>query len=196
MRNENDIRRIMSEVITRHSKLDVLVNNAGLFEPIDVESPDAYAKYKNLMNINMDSVVLLTSLAIPHLKSSKGCIVNISTNLHSKPIQRGFAYSAAKAALLMYTKSIAVDLAPHIRVNSVSPGPIASLMSTRCGMQVDTYRKLVGDACLVNRVGEPDEVARVVEFLACPESAFITGSDFIVDGGATIKPSGKVMGEE
>lgn len=96
----------------------------------------------------------------------------------------------------MFTKSIAVDLAPDVRVNSVSPGPIATLMPTRCGMAVDDYRKFAGGACLVNRVGESDEVARIVVFLASPESAFITGSDFIIDGGSTIKPEGKVMGQD
>lgn len=95
----------------------------------------------------------------------------------------------------MFTKSIAVDLAPDIRVNSISPGPIATLMSTRCGMNDESFRNLVGGACLVNRVGEPNEVARMVAFLASPESAFITGSDFIIDGGSTIKPEGKVMGQ-
>jgi len=96
----------------------------------------------------------------------------------------------------MFTKSIACDLAPVIRVNSVSPGPIATLMPTRVGMDVDAYRKLVGSACLINRVGEPEEVARVIVFLASPDSAFITGSDIIVDGGSTIKPSGEVMGSD
>lgn len=148
------------------------------------------------MQINLDSVVLLVTLAVPHLKQSKGCIVNVSSNLHSKCLNGAFAYSTAKAGLTMFSKSIAVDLAPDVRVNSVSPGPIATRMSTRCGMDTDDYRRVVGSSCLVDRVGEPEEVARLIVFLASPESAFITGSDYIIDGGSTIKPDGKGMSQD
>lgn len=172
------------------------MNNAGLFQVSKIDSNNAYDQYKDLMNINLDSAVLLTTLAIPHLKKTKGCIINISSNLHSKCVHHGFAYCTAKAALTMFTKSIAVDLAPDIRVNSISPGPIATLMSSRCNMDVDSFRSSVGKACLTNRVGEAAEVARLVLFLASSESAFITGSDFIIDGGSSIKPEGKVMGQE
>lgn len=196
MRHENSVKRIIEETILFFGRLDVLVNNAGLFQPITVNEPDAYKTFSDLLRINLDSAVQLTILAVPYLKQTKGCIVNISSNLHAKCINGGFAYCTAKAGLVMFTKSIAVDLAPHVRVNSVSPGPIATLMPTRCGMAVDDYRKAVGGACLVNRVGEPDEVARVVAFLASTESAFITGSDIIVDGGSTLKPEGKVMGQD
>ena len=190
IREEKSIRKLMEETINFYNRLDVLVNNAGLFKPIKVDEPDAYKIYGEMMKINLDSAVLLTTLAIPYLKKSKGCIVNVSSNLHSKCLTGGFAYCTAKAGLTMFTKSIAVDLAPDVRVNSVSPGPIATLMSTRSGMDVDTYRRVVGSACLVDRVGEAEEVARVVVFVASPESAFMTGSDIIIDGGSTIKPFG------
>lgn len=196
LKDTNSVEKIIGETLRFYSRLDVLVNNAGLFQPTTVDDSDAYETFSDLLRINLDSAVQLTIRAVPHLKKTKGCIINISSNLHAKCINGGFAYCTAKAGLTMFTKSIAVDLAPDVRVNSVSPGPIATLMPTRCGMNVDDYRNLVGSACLVNRVGEPDEVARVVVFLASPESAFITGSDIIVDGGSTLKPEGKVMGQE
>lgn len=179
---------MIEKTIVNYDRLDVLVNNAGSFRPVKFDDVNSYRAYSDLMQINLHSVVLLSSLATPHLKLSKGCIVNISSNLHAKCFQGGFAYCTAKAALTMFTKSIAVDLAPDVRVNSVSPGPVATMMSTRLGVDVDTYRARVGQACLTNRVGEADEIARVVVFLASPESAFITGTDIIVDGGSTIKP--------
>lgn len=193
MREASGPEKLIEKTIQRHKRLDVLVNNAGLFEPVSIDDKDAYKIFQNQQRINLDSVVQLTILAVPYLKASKGCIVNISSNLHSKCIDRGFAYCTAKAGLLMFTKSIAVDLAPDVRVNSVSPGPVATLMPTRCGMDVETYRKLVGSACLVERVGEADEIARLVVFLASDESSFITGSDYIIDGGSTIKPEGKTI---
>lgn len=188
--------RLISKTIEAYGKLDILVNNAGLFKPISFESTEAYDCFEDLIKINLNSAVQLTHLAVPYLKSSKGCVVNISSNLHSKCIGGGFAYCTAKAALVMFTKCIAVDLAPEVRVNSVSPGPIATLMSTRCGVEVDKFRETVGSACLTNRIGEPDEVARVVTFLVSPESSFITGSDFVIDGGCTIKPFVKAMGQD
>lgn len=187
---------LIGATLETYNQLDILVNNVGLFKPIDFKAPEAYDIFDQLMRINLNSAVQLTHLATPSLRKSKGCIVNVSSNLAGKCIGGGFAYCTAKAALTMFTKSIAVDLAPDVRVNSVSPGPIATLMSTRCGMDVDTYRSVVGSACLTNRVGEPEEVARMIVFLASPESAYITGSDFIIDGGSTIKPEGKVMGQE
>lgn len=188
--------KLIKKTVDTYNQLDILVNNAGLFKPVAFTAPEAYECFEELMRINVNSAVMLTSLAVPLLKKSKGCVVNISSNLHAKCIGNGFAYCTAKAALTMFTKSIAVDLAPDVRVNSISPGPVASLMSTRSGMDVDTYRNLVGSACLTNRVGEPEEVARMVAFLVSPESGYITGSDFIIDGGSTIKPEGKVMGQD
>lgn len=185
--------RLIENTINLFGRLDVLVNNAGLYQPKKIDEPDAVKTFNELLQINLISVVALTAYAVPHLKKSKGCVVNVSSNLHSRCIEGGFAYSTAKAGLTMFTKSIAVDLAPDVRVNSVSPGPIATLMPTRVGMNVQTYRDIVASACLVNRVGEPDEVARVILFLASPESAFITGTDIVVDGGSTIKPAGAVM---
>lgn len=195
LRDPEQVKKIMNETLKAYGRLDVLINNAGLFTPVTIDAPNAYEIYGNMIRINLDSVVLLTTLAIPYLKSSKGCVVNISSNLHSKCLHGAFAYSTAKAGLTMFTKSIAVDLAPDIRVNSVSPGPVATLMSTRCGMDTSMYRQTAGNSCLVNRVGEPEEIARVIVFLASPESAFITGSDYIIDGGSTIKPEGVTMSE-
>lgn len=195
LKETEQVKRLIIRTIDTYRRLDILVNNAGLFQPVTIDQPHAYETFVDLMQINLNAVVLLTTLAVPHLKKTKGCIVNISSNLHQKCMDGGFAYSTAKAALTMFTKTIAVDLAPEVRVNSVSPGPIATLMPTRCGMEVDTYRKLVGNDCLVGRVGEPDEVARVVLFLASPEAAFITGTDLIIDGGSTIKPAGRLMSQ-
>lgn len=193
LRDPEQVEKIMNETLKAYGTLDVLINNAGLFTPVKVNEPNAYEIFTDMIKINLDSVVFLTTLAIPHLKKSKGCIVNISSNLHSKCLNGAFAYSTAKAGLTMFSKSIAVDLAPDVRVNSVSPGPVATLMPTRSGMDIDKYRQVVGNSCLVKRVGEPKEIARLIVFLASPESAFITGSDHIIDGGSTIKPEGEIM---
>lgn len=196
LRDDDQTRESMANVLSQLGCLDVLVNNAGLFKSSRIDSENAYQDYREMMKLNVDHVVLTTSLAIPHLKKSHGCIINISSNLHFKCLNGSFAYSASKAALTMLTKSIAVDLAPDIRVNSVSPGPVATSMPTRVGFSLEEFRQAVSSSCLVERIGEADEIARVVTFLASPESSFITGSDFVIDGGSSVKPSGKIMGEE
>ena len=188
--------KLINATLDAYRRLDVLVNNAGLYRPVKVSDPKAVESFKEIMRLNFDSAVQLSLLAVPHLRETKGNIVNVSSNLHAKCFTGGIAYCSAKAALSMFSKSLAVELAPEVRVNAVSPGPVATLMSTRCGMDVGSFRREVAGACLVERVGEPDEVARVIEFLASPDSAFITGSDYIIDGGSTIKPEGKVMGAD
>lgn len=196
LKSNANIETFMETVIARYNRLDVLVNNAGLFKAGHIDDVDAFEMYREMMQINLDQVVLMTILAVPHLKKTKGCIVNVSSNLHFKCMNGAFSYCTAKAGLTMLTKSLAVDLAPHVRVNSVSPGPIATSMSTRSGVSIEDYKAKVSSACLVERIGEPDEVARVIVFLASPDSSFINGSDYIVDGGSSIKPSGKIIGEE
>ena len=188
--------KLIDATLEAYNRLDVLVNNAGLFRVSNIDAPDAFDVYAEIMKLNVDSAVQLSLLAAPHLRKTRGNIVNISSDLHSKCMSGALAYSTSKAALTMFSKSLAVELAPLVRVNSVSPGPVASLMSTRNGMDQASFRQLVGPSCLVERVGEPDEVARMIVFLASPESCYITGSDFIIDGGNAIKPAGKLMGTD
>lgn len=195
IRDMDQVKDMMDTIIEHHGQLDVLVNNAGIFKSGHVDDTDAYERFREMISINLDQVVLVTTLAVPHLKKSRGNIVNVSSNLHSKCLDGAFSYSTAKAGLTMFTKSIAVDLAPVIRVNSVSPGPIATQMASRNGMSTEEFRQAVSSSCLVERVGEPGEVARIIVFLASPESSYITGSDFVIDGGSSIKPSGKIMGQ-
>jgi len=184
---------LIDTTVASYNRLDVLVNNAGLFKPCQVESPQAYENFNETIKVNLNSAVCLSYLAIPMLKASKGNIINISSNLHGKCFVGAAAYCTAKAALNMFTKSLAVELAPSVRVNSISPGPVATRMTANLGLDLDKFREVVASSCLTNRVGEPTDVARLVVFLASPESSFITGSDYIIDGGSTIKPEGALM---
>lgn len=196
LRKRQDCSRLIDEVILKFNRIDVLVNNAGLFLPISMDAGmDAFDTYQDVIRTNLDSAVLMTLLAVPHLKKAKGCIVNISSNLDRICLHSAAAYSAAKAALTAFTKSCAVELAPKVRVNSISPGPIATKMCEKNGQTLDEFKEIVGDSTLVGRVGEADEIARVVVFMCSPDSSFITGSDIVIDGGSTIKPSGRIMGE-
>lgn len=183
--DETQVKGLMENVIKHYGRLDVLVNNAAYFGRFKLEAEDSYETYKKFANLNVTSIVHLICLARPYLIEAKGSIVNVSSNLHSRVIPETWAYSSTKAALLNLTRGIAVDLAPHVRVNCVSPGPVATSIGGRSAQE---YRDFAGKFCLTGRIGEPIEIARVIIYLARPESEFITGSDFVVDGGATICP--------
>lgn len=191
--NEDHLKILLKATIDHFGGLDILVNNAGIFAPTDINDENSYQVYLKLMKVNLDPIVLLTTLSIPYLKKSKGCIINVCSNLHSRCLPGSWAYSATKAALLAFTKGIAVDLAPHIRVNSVSPGPVATGIPVKMGATLEKFRSTISKDCPTGMVGEPEDVARAIIFLASPESAWITGSDFIIDGGSSIKPSASLI---
>lgn len=186
--------KLANFVKKNYNSVDVLINNAGSFKDFTCLKSDSYEEFKRSMQVNFNSAVQLTTSLVPMLQNSTGCIVNVSSNLAIKPSYGTYAYSAAKAALRAFTKSLSIELAPLVRVNSVSPGPISTLMAPRLGMSDELFRKTVGKDSLVGRVGEADEVASVILFLVSNESKFITGSDILIDGGCLLKPSGVIMG--
>jgi 3alpha(or 20beta)-hydroxysteroid dehydrogenase len=176
----------VAEVERRYGRLDVLVNNAGVlfFAPV---ADTALADYERLVRINQIGTFLGMKTAVPAMRrAGGGSIVNISSveGLGGMPLLT--AYAATKFAIRGMTKVVAMELGPEgIRVNSVHPGAIDTTMVSTAlgGIEVDTG--LVGQRVALGRVGQADEVANVVTFLASDESSYCTGGEFVVDGGAT-----------
>lgn len=184
--NEADTKRVIDETIKTFGKLDVLVNNAGIFASGTIETA-SLEQYDNVMNTNVRSVYHLTALATPHLINTKGCIVNVSSVNGIRAFPGVLAYCMSKAALDQFTRCISLELAlKQVRVNSVNPGVIETDIHRRSGMDDLAYQQYL-EKCktthALGRHGQPDEVARVIIFLASDEASFITGATLSVDGG-------------
>lgn len=177
--------RTVTEAATASfGRLDILVNNAALWHtaPVDEETEEGFAR---LLRVNLLGSFLGIKAVVPALREAGGgSIVNISSTAGLRGIAGHAAYGASKFGLRGLTRSAALDLAPdRIRVNSVHPGVIdtpmvASALGPAPG---DQERPRVP----LRRVGQPDEVARLVRFLAGDASSYITGAEFAVDGGLT-----------
>lgn len=160
-------------------RLDGLVNNASSYYPSRL-GQITLAQWDELMGSNLKAPLFLSQAAAPALLESHGCIVNI-TDMHiERPKKNYSVYSAAKAGLVSLTKSLAQELAPHVRVNAVAPGPV---LWPEDNQEFDAqYRALVVNQTLLKRSGEPSDIAKAVKFLMF-DAPFITGHVLAVDGG-------------
>jgi len=179
---------VVRKTVDHFGRLDVLVNNAGVYYKTHAADESSLELYKKTMTINVDSVVRTTMEAIPHLERTGGNIVFVSSVASIKPAANGYAYRMSKAALSSYAKCVAVDVAPKIRVNIVSPGPVATPLFDKVGISRETLEKKMGPATLLGRVGESDEIAATIFYLASDDASFVNGAEIFVDGGYLCKP--------
>lgn len=187
---DENVRRIIAETISKFSRLDVLVNCAGigLYKSIKNGSMD---EFDEVMRVNLRAPYLLTKLAIPHLERSKGNIVNVSSVMSYRGFTNVNAYSTSKAALDQFTRCTALELAPKkIRVNVVSPGFTTGNFQKSAGVSEDAYNALVEaskESYPLGRAGDPEDVADAIVFLASDKAKFITGAVLPVDGGKNLQ---------
>uniref|UniRef100_A0A914WD97 Uncharacterized protein n=1 Tax=Plectus sambesii TaxID=2011161 RepID=A0A914WD97_9BILA len=183
---EDDTKRIIAETVNKFGKLDVLVNNAGGAVACDIGQP--VQVFDNIINQNLRSVITLCQAAIPHLKQTKGNIVNISSIAAFCAMTPMAYYCIAKAGLDQLNRILAIDLAQYgIRVNNVNPGTIRTNV-----MPAAFWDALENEYTKVNtpipRIGQPIQMAHLISFLANnEESSYITGQCIVADGGLSIK---------
>ena len=161
--------------------LDVLVNNASTFYPTPIgEITEAH--WDDLFGSNLKAPLFLSQAAAPTLKRSQGLILNI-VDIHGlRPLRRYPVYVAAKAGLIMLTRSLARELGPAIRVNGIAPGPV---MWPADGVADATLQAKIIDRALLKRAGSAEDVARAALFFAT-DAPFITGHIMPVDGGRSV----------
>jgi NAD(P)-dependent dehydrogenase (short-subunit alcohol dehydrogenase family) len=181
---------ISRQAAERFGAVDVLINNAADFTQKNVEQADV-SDWQKVLGVNVIGTALVSKHAIPHMKArGGGSIVNIAS-MSGLIAQPDFAtYNTSKGAVLTMTKCMALDLAPFkIRVNSVCPGCILTSAShreiARLGLTFEQWRDRVAPLHMLNRLGEPREVANAALFLASDEASFITSAHLMVDGGYT-----------
>jgi pteridine reductase len=173
---------LVDQTVTYFGQLDALVNNASSFFPTPLGEITENV-WDDLIGSNLKAPLFLSQAAGPHLKKQQGCIVNI-VDIHSEwPLKRYVVYNAAKGGLASLTRSLALELAPEVRVNGISPGPI---LWPEAGEWMDeASRQHIISRTLLKRMGEPDDIARTVAFLI-GDAPYITGQIIAVDGGRSV----------
>jgi meso-butanediol dehydrogenase/(S,S)-butanediol dehydrogenase/diacetyl reductase len=184
-----DVRRMIDSVVERCGRINVLVNNAGYGIPGDVTQTDEDA-WDALMAVNVNGVFLGCKYVIPQMrKQGGGCIVNTASVVANVGIRDRAAYCASKGAVAALTRAMALDhVADNIRINAVAPGTIDSPyfqeMFATSPRATELRRDLEGRQAM-NRLGQPEEIANGMLFLASDEASFMTGSVVMIDGGMT-----------
>jgi len=164
-------------VMRAFGRLDVLVNNASTFYPTPVGAitPD---QFDDLIGSNLRAPLFLSQAAAPELAKREGLVLNIADIHGLRPLRHHAVYSAAKAALVMLTRSLARELGPAVRVNAVAPGPV---LWPEQGVDSPLRERIVARTAL-KRAGSPEDVAKAALFFAT-DAPFVTGEVLAVDGG-------------
>ncbi|GIV69828.1 SDR family oxidoreductase [Caldilinea sp.] len=187
--DEASVARMAAEAAAWRGAIDGLVNNAGIADPgatpVEQLSLDAWNR---VLAVNLTGAFLCVKHAAPHLRRARGAVVNIASTraLQSEPNTE--AYSASKGGLLALTHALAISLGPEVRVNAISPGWIEVSAWKKAGQRrTPALRPIDHAQHPVGRVGAPEDVAAMAAFLLSEASGFVTGQNFVVDGGMTRK---------
>ena len=186
---DDDVRNAFASAISETSRLDVLVNAAGHISSGTIENTTLSA-CDSMMNVNLRSVFSLMQMATPHLIQTKGNIVNISSVTGLRSFPGVLAYCVSKAGVDQLTRCAALELAPKgVRVNAVNPGVVVTEIHKRGGMNEESYEKFLEHSKTTHplgRVGNADEIAELVFYLASEKASWITGATYQIDGGRAL----------
>ena len=178
-----DIERLFSETKKAFGRLDVLVNNAGIYEfaPLEQITEEHFHKQ---FNLNVLGLILTTQEALKHFNPAGGSVINLSSVVSTWTPPNGSVYSATKAAVDAVTGSLAKELgARKIRVNAVRPGMVETEGTHTAGITESDMRKQYEAQASLGRIGQPQDIATAVTFLASSDSSWITGETLLISGG-------------
>jgi NAD(P)-dependent dehydrogenase (short-subunit alcohol dehydrogenase family) len=189
--DEAEVERVFSDVARTFGRLDVVVNNAGIAGANKPTDETTAEEWERVIGINVRGVFFCTKHAIPHLRrAGGGSIVNLSSIYGIVGAPDLPAYHASKGAVRLMTKTDALFYAKdRIRVNSVHPGyiwtPLVEELGRQSAQGVEAFRRELDSKHPIGHVGEPDDIAHGIVYLASDEAKFVTGSELVIDGGYT-----------
>jgi len=176
--------KIVAETVAALGPIDVLVNNAGVYEfaPLDGITAEHFHKH---FNVNVLGLLLVSQEAVRHFSPNGGSIVNISSGVSTMAPPNGSVYSATKASVDVISASLSKELAPRkIRVNAVNPGMVETEGVVAAGFHEGDMRKWIESITPLARIGTVEEIAAAVAFFASDEASYITGETLHVTGGS------------
>lgn len=180
LKEYQNIPHLVTQGIDLFGHIDVLINNASSFYPTDLQEVSEEV-WEDLVGVNLKAPIYLTQALAKELARNKGCIINIVDIHGDRPLKDYSIYSIAKAGLIMFTKSMARELAPEIRVNGIAPGAIMWPEE----QHYENMHQLVIERTALKREGHPKDIAETAQFLI-EKAGYITGQIIAVDGGRTL----------
>jgi len=182
----SQIDRLVSKTVEEFGKIDILVNAAGIIKNGNI-GDTTLDEWDTMLNINLRSVFYLMQKCVPFLEQTKGNIVNVSSVTGPRAFPNVLAYCVSKAGVDQLTRCSALELAPKgIRVNAVNPGVVVTGLHRRSGMSDDKYEAFIEHSRTTHplgRVGQPEEIAEHILFLASEKAGWITAATYEIDGG-------------
>jgi 3-oxoacyl-[acyl-carrier protein] reductase len=183
MSKKAEIERLFSETKKTFGRLDILVNNAGIYEFLPLENITEEHFHKHF-DLNVLGLLLAIQEATKYFGTEGGSIINISSSASTSAPANGSVYSATKAAVDTITKSLAQELGPRkIRVNAINPGMVETEGLREGGFLGSDFQKMFETQSPLGRIGQPDDIAPAVVFLASSDASWITGETLIISGG-------------
>ncbi|MCP5143574.1 MAG: pteridine reductase [Gammaproteobacteria bacterium] len=167
--------RLIEQLLARWGRCDALINNASVFHPTKVDGITRQ-DWDAIMSVNLRAPFMLSQAASPYLRESQGCIINLTDIYGERPLPAHSVYSMSKAGLIMMTRSLALELAPDVRVNGISPGAVL------WPEQADAaHTAAILNKTALRRSGSPDDIAQAAAYLLTAD--YVTGQVLAVDGG-------------
>jgi NAD(P)-dependent dehydrogenase (short-subunit alcohol dehydrogenase family) len=180
---------VVDRVAQTVGRVDILVNNAGVGDLRPLHTVDDKLWHR-LVDVNLTGTFNATRAVIPYmLETGGGAIVNVASVSGLAPTRNEAAYSAAKAGVIALTKSGGLEYGPTIRVNCVAPGHVRTPMTAVWEQMPDAFEP-IAEAIPLGRIGEADEIAEAILFLASDRASYITGQTLVVDGGGILPQAG------